>query len=161
MKLLHIAKALLLVAWITSCHQDPGHGNSARHPRSAGEMSEKTDRENDSVPENSPPGRNVYDAYCLTCHQADGSGVPMMYPPLIESDWATGDKVKLIKLILEGTQGPVEVKGEMYNSIMPPQNQLTDQQIADLLTYLRSHFGNGAGPVTPDEVGAVRNRISE
>lgn len=69
--------------------------------------------------------------------------------------------MKLIKLILEGTQGPVEVKGEMYNSIMPPQNQLTDQQIADLLTYLRSHFGNGAGPVTPDEVGAVRNRISE
>ena len=151
---------MLLVLWIASCQKRPDHGGSGSFQPVQDDSSQVNGPEDDAAPVTMHPGRIVYDAICLTCHQADGSGVPMMYPPLIESDWATGDKERLIKLILEGTQGPVEVKGEVYNSIMPPQNQLTNRQVADLLTYLRSDFGNAAGPVTPEEVEAVRKKTS-
>ena len=103
------------------------------------------------------PGKKVYDSVCLACHMADGSGVPGMHPPIIESDFVNGDPGKLIGIVLNGISGKLEVKGEVYNSIMPPQANLTDQQIADVLTFVRSNFGNNAGAITPEEVQKVRN----
>lgn len=102
------------------------------------------------------PGKDVYDAVCLACHMADGSGVPGMHPPLSETDWVTGDKERLIEIVLNGMSGEIEVKGETYNSIMPPNSHLTDKQIADVLTYIRTNFGNDAGEITPQEVAKVR-----
>ena len=87
---------------------------------------------------------------------ADGSGVPGMHPPLTNSDWVNGDKERLIKVILNGMQGKIEVDGETYNSVMPPQANLTDQQIADVLTFVRSNFGNNASEITNEEVSEVR-----
>ena len=101
-------------------------------------------------------GQAVYIQVCATCHQTNGSGVPMMFPPISESDIISGDPEKLIKLIFEGMSGPVEIKGEEYNSIMPPQNNLDDQQIADLLTFLRKSFGNSADPISAEEVASLR-----
>ncbi len=102
------------------------------------------------------PGNEVYKSVCLVCHMADGSGVPGMHPPLANSDWVNGDKEKLIKVILNGMQGKIEVDGETYNSVMPPQANLTDQQIADVLTFVRSNFGNNASEITNEEVSEVR-----
>ena len=104
------------------------------------------------------PGKKVYDSVCLACHMADGSGVPGMHPPITESDFVNGDPSKLIGIILNGVKGKLEVKGEVYNGIMPPQANLSNQQIADVLTYVRSNFGNNSGPVTPDQVKTVRDK---
>ncbi len=103
------------------------------------------------------PGNEIYQSVCLVCHMADGSGVPGMHPPISESDYVTGDKERLIKVILNGMQGKVEVKGETYNSVMPPQAHLTDQQIADVLTFIRTNFGNEASEITKEEVSEVRS----
>ena len=102
-------------------------------------------------------GQTVYNQTCLVCHQVDGSGVPMMYPPVQGSEIIAGDHEKLIKLVLDGMSGPVEIKGEQYNSVMPPQKDiLNDQQISDLLTFLRSSFGNSAAAISEEEVAKIR-----
>ncbi len=114
-------------------------------------------------PDNAPksevshPGKKVYDSVCLACHMADGSGVPGMHPPITESDFVNGDPAKLIGIVLYGMKGKIEVKGEVYNSIMPPQAFLTNEQVADVLTYVRSNFGNTSGPITPDDVQKIRD----
>jgi len=106
---------------------------------------------------NNHPGKKVYNSICLACHMADGSGVPGMHPPLIETEWVSGDKERLIDLVLNGMEGKIEVNGETYNSIMPPNSHLTDQQIADVLTYIRKSFGNNSSEITKAEVAKVRN----
>ena len=102
-------------------------------------------------------GKRVYDSVCLVCHMADGSGVPGMHPPIYESEFVNGEKDTLIGIIIHGLQGEIKINGEVYNGIMPPQANLTDQQIADVLTYIRSNFGNNSGPVTPEEVQKKRS----
>jgi len=104
-------------------------------------------------------GAALYKQYCLTCHQADGSGVPKLNPPLIKTTWVSGEKPKLIKWVLQGSVEKVDIDGESYTNNMPAQNYLTDQQIADVLTYVRSSFGNKASAITPAEVKTVRASI--
>ena len=101
------------------------------------------------------PGQLVYEQNCLTCHQANGSGVPNLNPPLRGTDWVLGEKNRLINVLLKGLQGQ-EIEGDMYDNAMPAHDFLTDDQIADVLTYIRSSFGNKAGAITADEVKALR-----
>jgi mono/diheme cytochrome c family protein len=102
-------------------------------------------------------GASVYKKYCLTCHQADGGGVPRMNPPLTQTSYITGDKEKLIKWVLQGSVNQhVDVDGESYSNNMPAQNYLSDQQIADVLTYVRSSFGNKSPAILPADVKSVR-----
>ena len=101
-------------------------------------------------------GKLVYDTYCLPCHQADGSGVPTMNPPLIKTSWVLGSKTVLVEQVLKGSANKVEIDGEKFHGAMPAQTQLTDQQIADVLTYVRNSFGNKASIVTPVEVKSIR-----
>lgn len=105
-------------------------------------------------------GLRVYRTYCLSCHQADGGGIQGMYPPLQQTEWTEGDRGRLIRLILYGMAGPIEVNGQRYNNVMPAHGHLSDDQIADVLTFVRSNFGNDAPAVTADDVFAVR-RASE
>ncbi len=102
------------------------------------------------------PGKKVYDSVCLACHMANGTGVPGMYPPLVKTEWVTGDKERLIRITLQGLSGEIEVNGITYNNIMPPNSHLSNQEIADVLTYIRQSFGNDADEVTVDEVQRVR-----
>ncbi|WP_121354591.1 c-type cytochrome [Flavisolibacter nicotianae] len=101
-------------------------------------------------------GKTVYSQFCLSCHQADGSGVPNMNPPLIKTKWVLGPKTVLIQQVLKGSQGKVEIDGDTFHNTMPAQAQLTDQQIADVLSFVRNSFGNKASMVTPAEVKVVR-----
>lgn len=100
-------------------------------------------------------GQLVYEQNCLSCHQATGSGVPNLNPPLRGTDWVLGDKTRLINVLLKGLKGQ-EIEGEAYDNVMPAHDFLSDQQIADVLTYIRSNFGNKADAVTAEEVKAVR-----
>lgn len=102
-------------------------------------------------------GQVVYQKYCLTCHQTDGSGVPNMNPPLTRTKWTLGAKTILIQQVLKGSHGTVEIDGDTFHNTMPPMGQtLTDQQVADVLTYVRNNFGNKASRVTAAEVKMVR-----
>lgn len=110
-------------------------------------------------PEVLEQGAEVYDSYCLSCHQASGRGVPQMAPTLVESDWVSGDEERLIRVVLEGLEGPIEVKGRSFQGTMGAQAYLTDEQVAAVLTWLRQSFGNQAPPVGPERVAEVRARL--
>ena len=103
-------------------------------------------------------GKKVYDMVCIACHQADGGGMPPMNPPLIKTKWVLGNKKALIKIVLKGLKGgEIEIDGDTFNNPMPPlETTLNDQQIADVLTYVRNNFGNKASVVTLAEVKAGR-----
>jgi mono/diheme cytochrome c family protein len=101
-------------------------------------------------------GQVVYKNVCITCHQADGGGVPNMNPPLIKTEYVLGDKARLSHIVLAGLAEPIEINGDDYKQHMPAQNYLTDQQIADVLTFVRNSFGNKASAVKVAEVQAVR-----
>ena len=102
------------------------------------------------------PGEKTYNKYCLTCHQSNGTGVPGMIPPLGPGSWVDKNPTDLIALVLKGLNGEIEVDDEIYKNTMPPQLKITDQELADVLTYVRSNFGNKYSPVTTDMVKKVR-----
>lgn len=106
-------------------------------------------------------GQQVYLQVCFACHQPTGLGLPGMFPPLAGSDWVSAPKPdRLIRMVLHGLTGPIKVNGQAFTTpapIMPPQGALLgDAQIADVLSYVRHNFGNGASRVTPDQVKSVR-----
>lgn len=106
-------------------------------------------------------GETLYRTYCQACHQGDGQGITAVFPPLAGTDWVTGDKDRLISIIIEGLQGPIVVRGEEYNNPMPSLGYLSDEEIAVVTTYIRQNFGNNASEINVDEVRAVRNRIEQ
>jgi mono/diheme cytochrome c family protein len=101
-------------------------------------------------------GKVVYTSICLACHMATGTGVPHMNPPLIKTSYVLGDKTALIKIVLNGFKEDVEIEGDTYSNNMTPHADLKDQQIADVLTYVRKSFGNKASAITAAEVKKVR-----
>jgi glucose/arabinose dehydrogenase/mono/diheme cytochrome c family protein len=101
-------------------------------------------------------GQKIYNQYCMACHQSNGMGASGRFPPLNGTDWVTGDKERLVHLILNGMEGAIEVNGEIYDGVMPQHSFLNDDQIADVLTYIRTHFDNQAGSVTAEEVENYR-----
>src|ERR1700759_1735612 len=109
-------------------------------------------------PANIQHGQKVYEQTCLPCHQADAGGVPGMTPPLQNSSYVQGPAAKVIGIVLNGLNDGVEIDGETYSNPMPPfGTSLKDQDIADVLTYVRSHFGNKASPVSVTQVGQIRS----
>ena len=113
-------------------------------------------------------GREVFhrDVHCATCHQTNGQG-DAIYPPLAGSEWVNGDETRLIKLVLKGVWGPIDVKGRVYDpkNGVPPmigfENLLKDDEIAAVLTYVRKSFGNSASAVKPESVTTIRSATSE
>ncbi len=102
-------------------------------------------------------GKEVYDQYCVVCHQASGEGVPNAFPPIVQTEYISGDTERLIGIVLNGLTGEIEVNGEVYNGVMVAHNFLSDAEVADVITYVRSNFGNEAPAVTAEQVAAVRN----
>jgi glucose/arabinose dehydrogenase/mono/diheme cytochrome c family protein len=115
----------------------------------------------DDLQKHLPMEERLYNTFCGTCHQRNGQGVRNRMPPLAGTDWVTGNKERLIMVVLNGLQGPIEINGEAYNSVMPPHRFLKDEEIGTILTYIRRSFGNNAGPVSADEVKKVRERIAQ
>jgi glucose/arabinose dehydrogenase/mono/diheme cytochrome c family protein len=99
----------------------------------------------------------VYTNSCAPCHQSDGKGDGNRFPPVAQSEWVNGDKIRLIDVVLNGLKGPVQVKGQSYNEVMPGHaSVLSDEQVAEVLTYIKSNFGNTPEEVTAAEVARVR-----
>lgn len=103
-------------------------------------------------------GSQLYNKYCLTCHQVNGKGIRNMFPPLAGNEKITGHPDELIKIVLFGLEGPITVNGREYNQPMPPQAYLTDKQISLILSYIRSSWGNNAPTITSENVEKIRKQ---
>lgn len=104
-------------------------------------------------------GEKIFNVYCAACHQNDGKGASGRFPPLAGTDWVTGDKKRLIGIVLNGLEGSIVVNGETYINAMPQHGFLNDEEVAKVLTYIRQNFGNKASEVTTEEVSKVRAEL--
>jgi nitrite reductase (NO-forming) len=101
-------------------------------------------------------GAQVFARTCAACHQPTGQGIPNVFPPLAGSDFLLGDKTRSVGIVLNGLQGAVTVSGKTFNGAMPSHSFLSDDDIANVLTYVRNSWGNEGAPVTREEVAAQR-----
>ena len=112
-------------------------------------------------------GDEIYhrEGFCVTCHQSDGKGLSAsQFPPLAGQQWVTGSQERLIKVVLKGLMGPLELKGKSYPGQVPMTpfgGMLDDKEIASVLTFVRNTFGNKADPILPEKVKEVRSSIKD
>src|SRR5699024_2347783 len=102
-------------------------------------------------------GKDVYNRTCVACHQSNGQGIAAAFPPLAASDYLNENVERSIETVLFGLSGEITVNGEVYNSVMTSQG-LTDEQTANVLTYIYNNWDNKAQEVTPEMVSKVRNQ---
>jgi mono/diheme cytochrome c family protein len=106
-------------------------------------------------------GEKIFSVYCAACHQKDGKGASGRFPPLVGTDWVTGDKKRLIGILMNGLEGTIEVNGETYINAMPQHSFLSDEEMANVLTYIRQNLGNNASEVTVKEVAEIRESLKK
>ena len=97
-------------------------------------------------------GQKLYKNHCQNCHGAKGEGLGKLYPPLTDQKFLTENRDKLACIIKNGLQGEIIINGEKYNQSMPAISNLTDVDIAYILTYVTTHFGNSDSTFTQEEV---------
>lgn len=119
------------------------------------------DKIKDNLAKGMADGQKIYSIYCISCHQEAGNGDGKRFPSLVKSDWVTGDKNRLIQLLLHGLEGPITVNGKPFNDLMPKHDFLSDGDIAKVLTYIRMKFNNNAGPIYEKEVATVRVKLND
>ncbi|WP_281636089.1 copper-containing nitrite reductase [Flavobacterium marginilacus] len=108
-----------------------------------------------TLPEQIKSGKAIFGTTCFACHQSEGQGVPHAFPPLAKSDFLNADPKRAIQVVIRGLSGEITVNGQKINSVMPSQN-LSDEEIADVLTYVYSSWGNNKTVITPAMVKAQR-----
>ena len=106
-------------------------------------------------------GKQLFGAKCAACHQASGLGVAGVFPPLAGAEWVQGAEKVLISILLHGIQGEIEVQGNKYNGAMPAFGTLADAEIAGVLSYIRSDWGNQAPPIAAAAVAAQREATKD
>ncbi len=121
----------------------------------------KEGHQEESSAQEMEPGEELYVQHCSACHGREGAGMESVFPPLVQTERVAGDPTGLIALSLDGVSGPLEVEGEQYDGFMPGQAQLSDAEMARLLTYIRSSWGNDAPEVTDEMVQTVRRRTAD
>lgn len=106
-----------------------------------------------------PPGAVAYTRYCSSCHLPGGQGDGNRFPPLFGSEWVSGPKKRLIELVLKGMSGPITVRRKPYDGVMPAHAFLNDQQVSEILTYIRTRMNHGGTPISAEEVQTVRSEL--
>jgi mono/diheme cytochrome c family protein len=105
-------------------------------------------------------GGQIFATRCASCHQATGTGLPGVFPPLADSEWVNADGGQIAKILLLGIEGPITVKGATFHGVMPAfGHQLSDDEIAAVASYVRSSFGNKSPMVTADLVKSERAKL--
>ena len=132
----------------------------AIHGGSANEATKKT--RHFPLSASAKRGAEIYkSATCIACHQAHGEGLEKTFPPLNKSEWLSRNHEDAIRVVLKGLTGPIKVRGKQYNGGMPAQENLTDQQIADVLNYTRNSWDNQLGDITVEEVARIRTELKD
>jgi nitrite reductase (NO-forming) len=101
-------------------------------------------------------GKALFNGTCSVCHQANGAGLPGVFPPLAKSDYLNADPARATAIVTHGLSGKVTVNGKEYDSVMPPMNQLNDDEVANILTYVLNSWDNKGGQVKTEHVKAMR-----
>lgn len=148
-----VLTVLALLAFMISCG---GGDKPSSDAKTKSTTTEKSDSQGDAMAARIKNGKKLYVTHCSACHMPKGDGIPGLNPPLIETDWVTGDKDRIISIVLNGLHEDIEVNGQTYKGPMAALPYLKDQEVADILTYVRERFGKGASPVSPEEVAKVR-----
>ncbi len=114
------------------------------------------------VQSQTPDGAKLYASTCAACHQVSGRGVAGLIPPLAGSEWVTGSEERLVRILLHGIVGEIEVEGETFSGVMPTWGPtLSDEAVAAVATYVRSAWGNAAAPVAVTTVQRIRQLHAE
>jgi len=125
------------------------------------EVSESSESDNKAASAK-PNGAAIYSAQCSACHQANGQGVPGAFPPLAESEWLLADAPIPVAIVHDGLQGKIEVAGNTFQGVMPKfGGNLSDAELAAVLSYARSEWGNGASEVDPAVVTEHKERFGD
>jgi mono/diheme cytochrome c family protein len=139
---MRIVLSLVLVIAVTGCAKGSSAANAAAAAKN---------------PASASDGAAVYLANCSSCHQSDGKGVAGAFPPLAGNPTVTGNPVAAIEIVKNGLEGRLVVRGATYSGIMPSwKHQLSDDQIASVVTYIRSAWNNNATGVSVDQVQAIK-----
>jgi mono/diheme cytochrome c family protein len=109
-----------------------------------------------SRPGQGADGQQVYNGNCVACHQASGKGLPGVFPPLDGSEWVNGDERVLANILLHGITGEINVLGQTYKGAMPPFPQLSDAELAAVLSHVRSAWSNKAAPLKAELIEKER-----
>lgn len=105
-------------------------------------------------------GAALFASACVACHQTTGAGLPGVFPPLAGSEWVTGKETTMAAILLHGIAGPITVKGSSYAGAMPAfKDQFSDEQLAAVLSHVRSQWGNAGAPVSAATVAKVRDQL--
>ncbi len=142
-RLISIAVGIVLLTSVESAEQTPGPNSKAKPLTPEQETRFKA-------------GQDLYTATCGACHQPNGNGQEGLAPPLAGSEWAVGSEERLVRIALLGVRGPILVKGKQFEMDMPPLGVLEDEQIANILTYVRREWGHAADPVETATVARIR-----
>ncbi|HEY0456911.1 MAG TPA: PVC-type heme-binding CxxCH protein [Verrucomicrobiae bacterium] len=106
-------------------------------------------------------GKAIYEATCIACHQPHGMGQEGLAPALVGSEWVAGPEGRLVRILLNGLRGPIKVKSQKFELDMPSLGVLEDEQIANVLTYVRREWGHGYAPVSIATVKKIREETSQ
>lgn len=154
---------------LAQVHEQAGREEMAQMHR---DMTERYQQALENTPTEGAPGESpappeaisgaeVYTQRCATCHGSEGTGKASAFPPLAGSEWVTGEKNTPIRVVLHGLQGRIQVSDRSYSGLMPAfGTRLSDEEVAQLLTYVRSSWGNSAPEVATEEVREVRREYS-
>lgn len=127
--------------------------------RTAGNIRTPHEIEDNLLRTADPGGETLYANYCQACHQSDAQGMEGLFPPLADNDRVSGPKEYIISVILRGLDGALTIDGERYDHPMPPMDDLSDREIAEIATWVRQNFENRGDAVAPEDVASVRARI--
>jgi nitrite reductase (NO-forming) len=133
----------------------PEGGAIQEMPVSEEELAASRPSESPGLAEKMELGKNIYSRTCVACHQASGNGIPSVFPPLAKADYLNENVERAIDIVLNGKSGEITVNGEKYNSVMTAQN-LSDQEVANVLTYVYNSWGNNGNEVTEEMVKSRR-----
>ena len=132
----------------------PEGGGIQQMPK--GEKKVKVASSNKSIAQKMDSGKQIYTQTCFACHQAEGQGIPNAFPPLAKSDYLNANIKRAIGIVLKGKTGEITVNGKNYNSVMTSQT-ISNDEIADVLTYVYNSWGNNKTNVTKAQVDAVKS----
>ena len=135
---------------------------AAREPKvAAGDATPKGPKLSAAEMKQFEAGRANYEVVCLPCHQPHGMGQEGLAPPLVGSEWVSGSEQRLVRIVLSGLRGPIQVKGQNYEMDMPALGILDDEQVATLLTYIRNEWGHSYAPVSTNTVKQIRDATGD
>lgn len=139
-------------------HRRMAHWHESMMAGSSEESARTSDETSQTLDDGVRSGATLFAQQCASCHGQSGQGISGAFPPLVDSDWVTGDVSTLARIVLHGLQGPIEVNEQRYNGVMPAfGGRLSDPEVAELLTFLRTSLNKDSSPITAEKVGEIRD----